>query len=506
MIKLTDNLYNYILDNCNISNISGNLFSNEQLNQVRELSIVKSDIHYLGLFSNLESLKISSFPSITSDDLNKIAELCPNIKKLYISEQSALIDISLKNYTNLNDISIISCVNLKSVYNLNELTSLVRLVLYDNKSYENYDYIFECILNNENCYVELDIEQYFPLSNYLLKNRLNNKIIEKVCWVEYLGLRKKTYYRYDIDEINKIRDIILKISSKYIFKSDGDMEKFGILYRWMIKNVSFINEDENDILFSKYLNNVYDVFSTFYGGRLSYAKAFQVMLSAVGIKSTIVYSLGALDDIGKYDGEQMYSLVGLSDYALLRVFLNSRYYYLDVAWDSLVYKYNYYDSLRLFLVSKEELMLRHKLVGEGNIAKTHSYHGDDSDDLNIFAEDRIQYVDSLLNKIKMYDANIDGLLMNISFYKKELDGLKKGNDYTFNKKITELNCELESQEKELSNYRFIKNNIIRKYVNDIRFHYLNGNERNASLINLNETRNYSLISAEMYELLKIVLE
>lgn len=504
MIKLTDNLYNYIFDNCNISNISGNLFSNEQLNQVRELSIVKSDIRYLGLFSNLESLKISSFPSITSDDLNKIAELCPNIKRLYISEQSALIDISLKNYTNLSDITIISCVNLKSINNLNEIINLSKFVLYDNKSYENYDYVFECILKNENCYVELDIDQYFPLSNYLLKNKLNKNIIEKVCWVENLGLRKKSYFKYEVNEMNKIRDTILKISSKYIFKSDGDMEKFGILYRWMIKNISFINEDENEDLICEY-NNVYDVFSNFYGGRLSYAKAFQVMLSAVGIKSTIVYSLGALDDIGKYDGELVYSLIGLSDYALLRVSLNDRYYYLDVAWDSLVYKYNYYDSLRLFLVSKDELMLRHKIVGEGNIGKTHSYHGDDSDDLNIFAEDRIQYVDSLFSKIKIYDANIDGIMMNISFYKKELDDLKE-NGYAFNKKITEINCELESQEKKLSNYRFIKNNIIRKYIDDIRFHYLNGNEKNTSLMSLNETRNYSLISAEMYELLRIVLE
>ena len=508
MIELSDNLYKLVTDyynNTTSIKLNRENISYEHLINIKELKIKKEDVAFLKYFSGLESLEINSFPSITDEELRKILLSCPNLTKIFISEQAALMEVDLSGFSNLKEINIISCMNLKKIFGLENI-DLSKLVFYDNKSFENYDCLFEYIVNRHNIYCEFDVSQYFDLCRYLFEKKLDLNCLTTIKWIEYLGLRKKAYYMYDKDELDGIRDIVLNIISKYIFKNDSEIEKFGILYRWIVKNIVFVNED--DCTDGNLKNNIYESLCTLSGGRLTYAKVFQMFLSAVGIRSSIVYSLGALDDIGKFNGEQVYSLVGLSDYALLRVSLNDRYYYLDIAWDSLVYKNKYYDALRLFLVSKEELMLRHRLVGEGNILKSYSYHGDDSDDLNVFSESRIQYVDAMFNKIRMYDANIDGIMTNISFCTNELNTLKencltlKEND---NDNIIKLNHELEFQEKELLRYVLMRKDIIINYNDSLRTHYLGNYESGSVLILLENEKKYHLISDEIFNLLKIVL-
>jgi len=214
----------------------------------------------------------------------------------------------------------------------------------------------------------------------LCENDQDKGILDRFTWVESVGLRKYIIHEYTTDEIKSLIQNVTAIVSKYVYVDDGDIERFGILYKWMTSNIEFVNEDDPKNENVETVSNMYKVFNYRKGGRLSFAKAFQLLLSFAGVKSSVVYSLGALESIGYYNGQKVYSLLGTSDYALLRVSIDERYYYCDIAWDSFVSDYKYFDQLRLFLVSKNELKLRHKFVGEGNIEKSYSYHGDDSDD------------------------------------------------------------------------------------------------------------------------------
>ena len=117
--------------------------------------------------------------------------------------------------------------------------------------------------------------------------------------------------------------------------------KFGVLYSWMINNMKFVNEDDPEGENLNLISNVNKVFSYSRGGRLSMAKAFQMLLSFVGIKSSVVYSVGATDVIGYFNGEKVCSLLGESDYAVLRVTLDEKDYDCDIAWDALI-NFQYY--------------------------------------------------------------------------------------------------------------------------------------------------------------------
>ena len=79
----------------------------------------------------------------------------------------------------------------------------------------------------------------------------------------------------------------------------------------------------------------------------------------------------------------------------------------------MILEHGIYDKLRLFLFSKNELKIRHKFVGEANITNTHSYRGDDSDDLIVFANDIIREVNEMFEDIERLKPEIDGIGLNI---------------------------------------------------------------------------------------------
>ncbi len=513
MIELSDTLTEAIKDRLNVLN-NGNKFEQEQLDKITYLKVNKNDINSLNLFPNLVRIDFETFPSITEEELKLVSEIVPNLTSLKIKEQTALINIDLSIFNKLEDLCLIHNENLETVSYIPKLKSFT---FYDNKDFKDNKHIVDFLINNPNCNNTLDIIYYIDMINTTGMKPSNDNI----KWVDSIGLRKYLIHEYTNEEIDVLMSNISYIVSKYIYKTDGDIEKFGVLYRWMLNNIEFINEDDpkgDKELFER-VNNIYKVFNFNKGGRLSYAKAFQMLLAYAGVKSSVVYSMGALDAIGYYNGKKVYSLFGTSDYALLRVTLDNKYYYCDVAWDSMVSYYKFFDELRLFLVSKEELSIRHKFVGEGNIDKTYSYHGDDSDDLIMYAIERVKETDDLFNSITQFDAKLLGENMNktlldnkyIALNNRLKDLNNDSNEYNdIKEEINKTQDEIKQIELRIRNYQDQKEREQLKYVNYFLEHYLTEEEQklnNEELFHvLNRKVDNYLLSKYVYEMLEDLIK
>lgn len=490
MVQISPSLTNAIKERLNLK--EEDVLTEEHINKITHLKVSKNDIEYLDRLPNLISIDLESFPSITNEDLEQLANKLPNLKSLKIKEQSALIDIDFSIFHNLEDLCLIHNENLETITEVNKLK---QFTFYDNKDFKDNKQIVDIILNNPNIEYLLDILYYIDLIKYIEQNPSTKLDLTAISWVDSIGLRKYVIHEYTNEEIDNLMSHISYIVSKYIHKTDGDIEKFGILYRYMINNVTFLNEDDpkGDKELIDRVNNIYKVYNFGKGGRLSYAKAFQMLLAYAGVKSSVVYSLGALDAIGYYNGQKIYSLLGTSDYALLRVTLDDKYYYTDISWDSMVNYYRYFDELRLFLVSKEELQIRHKFVGEGNIENTYSYHGDDSDDLIMFSIERIKETDDIFNDITRLDSKIAAEELNKALLANTEDNINKINLIDHN----------------IRNYTDMKLNAIRNHLDYFSSHYFTKEElalSNSELLDLLKNRlDNKLLSKYVYEILEQVI-
>ena len=487
----------------------------KDLEEVRSIRLSKNDLDYLRYFKNLEELDLDIFPSIDKHDVEYIAHLLPTLKVLKIQEQNAVFDLDLSPLKNLEQLVLIHNDNLNSI---KIPDNLKMLIFYDNKDFRDIYQLLNFILKNRNCHVTLDIVYCIKMTRTLLNMIDGKEILNNITWVESVGLRKYKTYEYRKDEINYLIDYVNYVVSKYIFVTDEEYEKFGILYKWMIENIKFINEDDLNNKYMNYGNNILEVFKYKKGGRLSFAKAFQFLLSFVDIETSVVYSLGASENIGYYNGERVYSLLGTSDYALLRILLNNKYYYTDIAWDSMVSDYKYFEYLSLFLVSKEELKLRHKLVGEGNIDKTYSYPDEDSEDLITFADSRIKEVDGIINDIDREKANIDGAYINCKILYDELDVLNKQlneldeSDMKYkelSRQRDKLKDEIDLAEAQHMRYLYLRDNILKSYTGYLLDHYIGTTSlSNKDVIKeiLNVKKNNYVISEYMFNLINDCLK
>lgn len=421
MIKLSDSISSYLCKNILLCDKKIE-FTEEELSSVKKISISKNDIDKLKYFKNLEELDLDSFPSIGDSDIEKIASYCPNIKILKIEEQNAILKLNVKYFNKLEELCVIHNDNL---YKIEGLNKIIKFIFYDNKEYEDIKVLNDLILYNKDCIYKIDIIYYVDIVRSLVELGEDLNLLSDIVWIESLGVRNFSITEYSYLEVKELYTILSDIVYKYTYLTDGVSEKFGILYQWMLNNISFINEDENSYENRDNFNNVNKVFSYMMGGRLSYAKAFQLLLDVAGVDAKIVYSMGADESIGYYDGEKVYSLLGNSDYALLRVNLEGKNYYCDIAWDSLIKEFIFADSLRMFLVSKDELKRRQKYVGEGNVVKSYSYHGDDADDLIMFSKYRVTEVDEIFEEISKNDSLLVGAELNYAFTEDKINKEKK---------------------------------------------------------------------------------
>lgn len=475
MIKLSNSLSDVVKEKLNIQNRDNNEFSIEELNSVTEISLCKNDLEYLEYFQNVTLVNLELFPSVTTEDVQLIGHSLKKVNSLKIKEQNAIFNLDLSSFENLEELCVMHNDNLIDIKGVKDLK---RFTFYDNKDFNNVEQLVNIIKNNISDDILIDIVYYYDLFNSF---KAEFKNLTNIRWIESVGLRKFVTHEYTNEEIISLVDNIKMIVSKYTFVTDGDVEKFGVLYNWMINNISFVNEDDPKNEDKEQVNNVYKVFKHGKGGRLSFAKAFQLLLKFVGINSSVVYSMGALDTIGYYNGQKVYSLLGESDYAVLRVTLDGRYYYCDVAWDCLVTDFKFFDELKLFLLSKEELKLRHKFVGEGNITHSYSYHGDDSDELLQFSKDRINDVDETFGDIERLKSDITGVELNILYLNGEIEELnKKINEVNIDsieykklfKDLIDVEEELEELENNLVKYENQREGIIESYSNFLITHYV----------------------------------
>ena len=514
MLNITGSLANKLnkILNKSLDNMN---FSEFELSLVKKVSLSHNDLEYIDYLYNIEVLELDSFPSVTNEDLEIIASKLNRLKGLKIKEQNALLDVDLTPLQYLEELCLIHNDNLVNVHGLDKIR---RFTFYDNKDFEDIKQIVDFLLNNQNSTITLDVSYYINIVNILFERKIDIKLLNRFTWVESAGLRKYYTYEYTNAELESMLKVISTVVSKYVYATDGDIEKFGVLYNWMINNIKFVNEDDPELENINLVSNVNKVFNFGKGGRLSYAKAFQMLLSFVGIKSSVVYSLGAIDDIGTYNGEKIYSLLGESDYAVLRVTLDDRDYYCDVAWDALILEHGYYDRLRLFLFSKNELKLRHKFVGEANITNTHSYRGDDSDDLIMFANDRIREVNEIFDDIERLKPEIDGIGLNIAIsksrvreIKSELDNLEIMSEDYKNKvnELDKLEDQIDLDEAELIRLENSRKNIVVNYSRILVGRYLECYKDlnfEELMYVLEKKEEIKLLSSYMYKILKLCVK
>lgn len=495
--------------------VNNNMYSVDELASIKKISLSKSELDYIDYLNNIEILELDSFPSVVNGDIELIANKFTKLRGLKIKEQNALFKLDLKPLQHLEELCLIHNDNLVDIMGLDKIR---RFTFYDNKDFENIKQIVDFLLNNRNSTITLDVSYYIDIVNILYQKNIDVSLLNRFTWVESAGLRRYHTYEYTNAEIDSMLKLISSIVSKYIYSTDGDIEKFGVLYDWMINNVKFVNEDDPKLENINLVSNVNKVFNYGKGGRLSYAKAFQILLSFAGIKSSVVYSLGAIDDIGVFNGEKIYSLLGESDYAVLRVTLDDRDYYCDVAWDALVLEHGYYDKLRLFLFSKDELKIRHKFVGEANITNTHSYRGDDSDDLIVFANDRLKEVNETFDDIERLKPEIDGIGLNIAINKSRIRELKNELDNLdmmskeYKERINELDAledKIDIDEAELIRLENARKGIVFNYSKILGDRYLTSyfDMTYRELMNtLDKKEEVKLLSTYMYNLLKLCVK
>lgn len=500
------------------NNVSPNtLFTEDELDYIVDLTISKDDIKYLNYFKNLDSLEISLYPSINDMDFIYISNHFNNISNMSINSQNSLNKIDLKKFNNLKNISITNNDNLKDIDNINCCKELFKITLFNNRSLLNIDNIYDLINFNNNLGIcELDITYFSDSVNYLKGINKSLNYFSKINWIEATGYRYKNYYTYDYNEINKLFRVCSDSISKYIFMGDGDIERFSIVYDWFVSSVRFLNGDNyiaND--------NVFKVLKSGYGSRLTYAKAFQFLLSVVGVDSDIVYSYGASDSLGINDGNVLAKLSGNSDYALLRVKIDGRHYYCDIAWDSMIKEQDFYDKLRLVLVSYDELKIRHNLINIDNV-KSSSYSNNQIQDLIDFAEERINKVNEMFNTIEQYSVSINSLENKLikldeelADLKYEIDNLDEKDELYNNKlaclvKVKEENNKYENELKEFQNKRNdviydFKNQLLESYLDIPESFVFDDENREKYSEMIGKMNEYGILSNYVYRILMVLL-
>jgi hypothetical protein len=515
MIKIVGPLckqLNILLDKDNINNDE---FSSSELNTINSLRLSKRDLPYLEYFSNLDEIVLDLFPSVNNEDIIYIAKKFPNLKSLKIKEQNGLFILDLSLFEKLEKLCVIHNDNLIDLIGLKKVNNFT---FYDNKDFSNIKQLVDYLIVNKDSIVILDIIYYMNVINIMYNLKENVDILKKFTWIESIGLRKYSNYEYSNIELDSLLKYVSFIASKYVYSTDTDIMKFCVLYNWVLNNMKFVNEDDPDGENLNLISNVNKVFSYGRGGRLTLAKAFQLLLSFVGIKSSVVYSLGATDVIGMYNGEKVCSLLGESDYAVLRVTLDDKDYYCDIAWDTLINFHGFFDQLRFFLLSKNELKARHKFVGEGNIENTYSYHGDDCDELISFAKNRCKDVDEMFEDIDRVKPDIEGIDLNVVLLKlNKHDLTEKINSLDIEsdeykklmKELTEMENKMDEFSSELVRLENVREGVIKSYTNLLKERYFTLDQINDSeetIKDLNRKEDFLLVSTYMNELFKLVLK
>lgn len=512
MIELSLKLTEYVNKYLGVEEKS---FSEDVLSNVTKLELSKTDIPFLRYFPNVNSVEFNGFPSINQTDLDEVAAIVPKLNELIVKEQSALLSINLEMFFFLEKLSIISNDNLTNIFNIEKLVKLKEFTLYNNKKLDItnlYEYIKEL-----NVDLKIDLIYYYAITNYLINEGvdISELFYERVKFVDCYGYRNVHIKTLKTDALMSLVNNICDIVSLYCFKSDTDIKKFCVLHKWMLDNIVYINEDVEEHL--EYYG-VVDAFVYKKAGRLSYARVFQLLLIFAGIETSLVYSSGVTNLIGKYQNVDLLSFDGNGDYAMVRSLIDGKYYYTDIAWNKRTLEENCYDDLKIMLVSKDDLLLKHSLVGEGIVDKTSTYNFKVIEEINDEVKNTIHDVDYLFKEVEISDDNVVASSQMFAENNSEIEELKRkiSQEEVGTELYNSLVEELISLEKVINSYNkiLVKYNdgqkaIINKYSNFILNKYfgvMSNDNIDDIMINKLELQNkYHVVSKYLYDLLKMYL-
>ncbi len=485
-----------VLPNSFLNSIKKQYGEDISLDLIKSLSVKKDDIQYLDQIPNLINVSLESFPSVNLDDLLLLNKKVPYLKSLTITEQSALFEVDFSVFPKLSEIRLFRNDNLTKISGIEYIQ---KLEVLGNRSIMDYDSIY--YLLSRDCELTLDLSFYYIFLKMLYDNKQSVVLLEKVNWIENGGYKKQFQFPYKSYHLSDVTNMIQLICSRYVFKQDSDLVKFSVLYKWYLDNIRFENVSEkNDEEISSY-----HVLNYSLGKRVSYANTFCLMLSYVGIDARVVYSIDTLDSIGNFDGQKVYSVLGASDYALIRVVIDGKTYYVDIAWDAYLKEFKKLDFNRIYLCSKEEIKKNHNIIGEGNVINSSSYHGDDADDILERIERRNHNVDVILNEIDADDPSIEGKKVSIEYSRNRISELKEkaiqldplSEEYKMiQKDIIHLEVDNKEDVRKLNTFIENKNKAVIKYTDFIMNSYYTDDY---------ETKyEYGLLSEYLFDLIKIV--
>ena len=180
MINISGSLaskFNSILNKSNDNTV----FSDFELSSIKKISLSHNDMEYIDYLYNLELLELDSFPSVTNEDIEIIANKLNRLKGLKIKEQNALLDIDLTPLQYLEELCLIHNDNLVNVHGLDKIR---RFTFYDNKDFEDIKQIVDFLLNNQNSTITLDVSYYIDIVNILFERNIDVKLLDRFTWVE----------------------------------------------------------------------------------------------------------------------------------------------------------------------------------------------------------------------------------------------------------------------------------------------------------------------------------
>ena len=354
-------------------------FTQEELNEITELTINNPTLNSLiGLenLKKLEKLTINSIysaykknnPSISDKDISVISKIT-SLKSLKIANQEKISWLYLDNLTNLEELTIIRNNQLDEISGLDKLKKIRELSIYGNKELYELAHIQDLIISNDLDLLELDLLSYPEVCD--LRSKLS--IIINCSFKETLSHGGELSYNSGVASIFHKKS--LEIIKNAVGLSRNNLDIIILIEKYLAQNISYdydARDRENRAHFEngqkRGLNN--GTQSAYNGLMLGscvcegYTRAMQYLLKTLNIKTKNVYCIGGKDQIKI--NENYHNQVNLPNdgyHSIIRVEINNEVYYCDPCWDSCRW-HRGEQTLPYCLKNKKDILKDHTLSFE----------------------------------------------------------------------------------------------------------------------------------------------
>ena len=340
--------------NRNISILSKqfNIFSDEEINSIENLSISSSEnIDGISILKNLKYLKIKSedFRKISYDVNLEEHPLVNNIKTFdEISKLKSLKLIVIENDVNIKSLDIGGLTNLRGI-SLKNNPNLKELIGLDNLKKLERVFICGCDISNQfniNRYIKntaqakanvLDISMYHTLVKDNPKmpenlDTLNAMGFTKLKFAEQVGMVDFVYI--DIPRLNRLYNECKNVINKFEYVNFTDEEKVYYIHKYLVTNVDYARDFirsrhkkfiANNYKIPNYARKNYGMIHSSYSAMVfkrsnceGYVNLMKLLLKMIDIESFNVHCTTV-------DAWNTFSFT----HACIRVKINDEWYYFD---------------------------------------------------------------------------------------------------------------------------------------------------------------------------------